>query len=123
MSDLPQSGEKKTFATGAQRDGDEGRGMYHLIPPDALRALAKRFEDGAKAYGDNNWHQGFPLGRLLDSMNRHLLALAEGDDSEDHAAAIMWNATAWIWTEKEIKEGRLPAELDNRPYYKKPSGE
>ena len=116
MSKLPQSGTKKTFDTGAQRDGDEGRGMYHLIPPDALRALAKRFEDGARAYGDNNWHQGFPLGRLIDSINRHLLALAEGDDSEDHAAAIMWNAAAWIWTEKEIKKGRLPAELDNRPY-------
>ena len=116
MADLPQSGTKKTFDTGAQRDGDEGRGMYHLIPPDALRALAKRFEDGARAYGDNNWQQGFPLGRLIDSINRHLLALAEGDDSEDHAAAIMWNAAAWIWTEKEIKEGRLPAELDNRPY-------
>ena len=72
---LTRAERKKTFDTGAQRDGDEGRGMYHLIPPDALRALAKRFEDGAKAYGDNNWHQGFPLGRLLDSMNRFTISI------------------------------------------------
>ena len=37
-------------------------------------------------------------------MFRHLLGLAEGDNSEDHAGAILWNASAWIWTEQKIKE-------------------
>ncbi len=46
-------------------------------------------------------------------MFRHLLALAEGDNSEDHAGAILWNATAWIWIKDQIKRGNLPLELDD----------
>jgi len=49
-------------------------------------------------------------------MFRHLLGLAEGDNSEDHAGAILWNASAWIWTEEKIKEGKLPSELDDISY-------
>ena len=114
--ELPNSGQKENYITGAQRDRATGRGRFSLIPPIALRSLAKRFEEGGKLYGDNNWHNGFPLSRLIDSMSRHLLALSEGDDKEDHAGAILWNASAWIWTEQQIKEGSLPQELDNITY-------
>lgn len=115
-STLPTSGEKKVFESGAQRDGDVGRGRFSLIPPTALLALAKRFEDGAVHYGDNNWMKGMPLSRLYDSMMRHLLAASENDKSEDHLGAILWNASAWIWTEQAIKDGRLPHELNDLPY-------
>ena len=114
--ELPNQGYTKNFSTGAKRDGDIGQGRPSLIPPDALRRLAKRFEDGGKLYGDNNWKRGFPLSRLYDSMFRHLLGLAEGDNSEDHAAAILLNASAWCWTEEKIKEGKLPSELDDIGY-------
>ena len=46
-------------------------------------------------------------------MFRHLLALAEGDESEDHAGAILWNASAWIWTKDQINNGKLPMELND----------
>jgi len=62
--------------------------------------------------------KGMPLGRLLDSMMRHLMAVAEGDKTEDHLGAILWNASAWIWTEKGIAKGILPKELDNLPFKK-----
>ena len=110
---LPNQGYTRDFTTGAKRDGDIGRGRPSLIPPIALRSLAKRFEDGGKLYGDNNWRKGFPLTRLYDSMFRHLLALADGDTSEDHAGAILWNASAWLWTKDQIKRGNLPIELDD----------
>ena len=115
-SELPTSGQKKVFPTGSQRDGDTGRGRYHLIPPCAIHALAKRFEQGAENYGANNWMKGMPLSRLQDSISRHLLAASEGDESEDHIGAILWNAAAWMWTENAIKEGQLPPELDDRIY-------
>ena len=111
--ELPNSGQKENYITGAQRDRATGRGRFSLIPPIALRSLAKRFEDGGKLYGDNNWRKGFPLTRLYDSMFRHLLALAEGDETEDHAGAILWNASAWLWTKDQIKRGNLPIELDD----------
>ena len=63
--------------------------------------------------------KGMPLARLYDSMTRHLLAAAEGDDSEDHMGAILWNASAWIWTEDRINKGLLPKELDNLPFKNK----
>lgn len=62
--------------------------------------------------------KGMPIGRLCDSMMRHLLAASEGDDSEDHLGAILWNASVWLWTEENVKQGNLPKELDNRPFKK-----
>ena len=114
--DLPDSGQKKIFTTGACRDGDTGRGRYSLIPPCALHALAKRYEQGAVKYGTGNWMKGMPISRLIDSITRHLLAASEGDTSEDHLGAILWNASAWMWLENEIKAGKLPVELDDKIY-------
>jgi hypothetical protein len=60
--------------------------------------------------------KGMPLSRLFDSTMRHLLAVSEGDETEDHLGAILWNASAWIWTEQAIKDGRLPSTLNDLTY-------
>jgi hypothetical protein len=31
--------------------------------------------------------------------------------SEDHLSAVMWNIAGYIWTEREIRDGRLPESL------------
>ena len=93
-----------------------GRGRFSLIPPAALLALAKRYEDGATHYGANNWMKGMPRSRLFARMMRPLLAASQGDESEDHLAAILWNASAWMWTEQASKDGRLPDDLNDLPY-------
>jgi hypothetical protein len=113
---LPDSGDRSKFVTGAVRDSMTGKGLPSLIPPEALRRLARRFEDGAAKYGRDNWQKGIPLGRYQDAITRHTLAAAEGQTDEDHLGAVLWNAAAWIWTEGEIRAGRLPAELDDRAY-------
>jgi|TARA_S200002703_G_scaffold140483_2_gene131765 hypothetical protein len=51
-------------------------------------------------------------------MNRHLLAINEGDESEDHAGAILWNASAFLWTKDQINKGNLPEELNDLSYDK-----
>lgn len=63
-----------------------------------------------------NWMKGIPLSRYQDSLTRHMLSHAEGDTSEDHMGAILWNASAWAWTEEAIAKGLLPAELDDLPF-------
>lgn len=113
---LPDSGERSQFQTGAVRDAMAGKGFFSMIPPAALRAIAKRFEDGAKKYEPHNWMKGIPLGRYFDAMIRHAISAAEGDESEDHFGAMLWNAACWLWTEEAIKAGRLPKELDNLPF-------
>ena len=51
---------------------------------------------------------------------RHRLAWAEGDTTEDHNGAILWNASAMDWTESQIVAGKLPAELNDLPYRSNP---
>lgn len=113
---LPDSGERSEFSTGAVRDAMSGKGLPSLIPPAAIRRLAKRFEDGAAKYGRDNWQKGIPLSRYNDAIIRHTLAAAEGQTDEDHLGAVLWNAAAWIWTLDEIAAGRLPIELSDLTY-------
>ncbi len=113
---LPDSGERAQYSTGAVRDASTGKGHFHSIPPTAMRHLAKRFEDGARKYARNNWMRGIALSHYEDSLARHILAWKEGDETEDHAGAIIWNACCMVWTDEEIKAGRLPAELNDLPY-------
>jgi hypothetical protein len=116
MNQLPDTGTRSEFTTGAVRDAMSGKGLPSQIPPEAIRRLALRFEDGASKYGVQNWMQGIPLSRYVDAISRHTLAAAEGLDDEDHLGAVLWNSAAWIWTERQIIEGRLPAELDDLPF-------
>lgn len=118
MPGIPDTGARREFSTGAVRDASVGKGHFHSIPPVALRKLAQRFEAGAQKYAKDNWMQGIPLSAYMDSLDRHKLAIAEGDTSEDHHGALIWNACCMTWTEEEIKAGRLPAELDDLPYRK-----
>ncbi len=110
---LPDSGERSEFDTGAVRDAMRGKGMPSCIPTGALRAVARRFEDGATKYGRDNWCKGIPLSRYVDSLYRHLWSYMDGDTSEDHGGAIIWNAMCLVETSEMIKDGDLPAELND----------
>ena len=113
---LPDSGTRSQFQTGAVRDAMSGKGFPSDIPPCAIRALAKRFEDGAAKYQRNNWMQGIPMSRYFDAMLRHLMQWHEGDTTEDHAGAVLWNAACALWTEQGINYGTLPQELMDLPF-------
>ena len=110
---LPDSGSRTNFSTGAVRDAMKGKGMPSLLPIHALRAASKRFEDGAEKYGRNNWEKGIPLSRYVDALYRHLWQFMEGDTTEDHGGAIVWNAMSMVQTDCWIKEGKLPKELND----------
>ena len=81
-----------------------------------FRSLAVHFENGARKYGDNNWQKGQPLSRYYASAFRHLLAVRDGREDEDHLAAVAWNVLAIQWTLEECRNGRLPVELVDIPY-------
>ena len=110
---VKDSGKRQEFKTGAVRDIQEGKGRYDLISPIALERLAKHYENGAKKYGPHNWQKGMPLSRYLDSLIRHAYKLLRGWEDEDHAAAIAWNAFAFMHTKEMIDRGKLPKELDD----------
>lgn len=107
---LRQTGEPEKFETGAQRDSSKGKGMPHLISPHMLRRLAVLLEKGAVHYGARNWEKGIKYSRCIDSLQRHLWAFMLGDETEDHLAAVIFNAQCLIHFD-EI--GRT--DLDDRP--------
>lgn len=114
FKEVLDSGARRQFETGSVRDVRDGKGRFDLIPPLALRRLARHYENGAKKYGDNNWQKGQPLGGYLDSAFRHLMGVMENLQDEDHQAAAIWNVIAYMWTRNEIEAGRLPLSLDDR---------
>lgn len=110
---LKDSGARQTWDTGSRRDTREGKGRYDLLPWEIVDADARYLELGAKKYGDRNWEKGQPLSRYLDSACRHLGKYMMGMRDEPHLLACRWNIAAYLWTLNRIKDGKLPAALDD----------
>lgn len=93
------SGEREEFPTGMVRDTQTGKPRFDLIPTESLRRLADLYARGAEKYDDDNWKKGQPYSRTYASLFRHLIQWREGDRSEDHMAAVAWNAFALMYYE------------------------
>ena len=112
---VQDSGDRREWSTGSVRDIRAGKGRFDLISPIALKRLARHYENGAVKYGDRNWEKGQPLQSYMDSLIRHAYIFLAGDRSEEHLAAVAWNAFALIHTQELIAQGKLPKELDDLP--------
>lgn len=100
------SGKRVDFKSGMRRDTDEGKPRYDLIPVMPLRRLADLYARGAEKYGDWNWQLADSeeeLNRFKASCMRHLYQWHEGDESEDHAIAVVWNVFAYLTIEEKIR--------------------
>jgi hypothetical protein len=86
--------DHEKFSSGAERDSQIGKPRYDLIPPLPLLRLAELYARGAEKYDDHNWAKGMPTSRILASLLRHIEAYRSGDTTEDHLAAVAWNAFA-----------------------------
>lgn len=121
---LEDSGDRTVLATGAMRElAPTSKGRYDLISPIAIKRLAVLLAKGAEKYEARNWEQGHNLSSYIDSALRHTFRLLEGDESEDHAAAAMWNLHCFIHVQEMIRRGHLPHELDDLPSYIDPTEE
>ena len=120
MSVKKESGPKRLFATGANKQASSGKGTPVLFPGDAYLEISKHFEDGAEHYGARNWEKGIPLSELINSLERHIAQEKLGMEDESHARAIAWNAVVYLATKVRIKRGQLPTELADIPGLPKP---
>lgn len=98
------SGKREQFTTGSRRDTQEGKPRYDLIPVEGLERLADLYARGAEKYGDNNWAKGQPYSRVYASLFRHMIQWRQGDRSEDHLAAVAWNAMALMFYDEQMPE-------------------
>jgi hypothetical protein len=113
---MNDNGERINYGeNAAQREPDEHKGKPSLMSPYALTRLSKWYTLGAKKYGSYNWEKGMPYSRYTDSLFRHLIAWLKQDESEDHLAAIAWNAFA-IMHHQELGENQwddMPKRIKN----------
>lgn len=108
---LEDSGARRQFDTGSMRDVDTDKPRYDLIPPEGLYRLAMLYTRGAKKYEPRNWEKGQPCSVVLASLMRHVEKYRQGDRTEDHLAAVAWNAFALMTFEDRVEKGELPASL------------
>jgi len=111
------SGKRRKFDSGAQRDVAVGKGRYDLVSPIMIERLAKLLERGAVKYDDRNWEKGMPLSVYMDSGMRHLYKYLEGYTDEDHLIAAIWNLQALLHIEEMVSRGKLPKALCDLPNY------
>lgn len=103
--DLKDSGQRRTFETGAQRDRGELKPRPDLISAYALERVGWHMAKGAAKYSARNWEKGMPVSVFTESLYRHLMAFMQGKLDEDHLAAIIFNAQAIIHFEELAKLG------------------
>ena len=96
----PSAAQKKTYASGAQRDTEADGERFDLCCPTALEAWAKVCAEGARKYGEDNWTKGMPIGETYNHMLRHANIAKLGGNAEGgtvlHLSKVMWNAAALI---------------------------
>lgn len=102
--DLPDSGNRRKFDSGAVRDMEEGKGRFDLLPAYAIFRVARHYEAGAKKYDDRNWEKGIPVSAMMDSALRHIFKYLDGMDDEDHLAAATWNLLGAIQMEEKMPD-------------------
>lgn len=100
MQNVPKEEERETLPNGAQQSKLEER--YDLLPPEAMRRLAKVLAYGARKYSDNNWH-GIPLQSHLNHLIRHAIEFLAGDKSEDHLGHVLCRAAMAVWAQENLE--------------------
>lgn len=101
------SGKRKVFSTGMQRDLNTGKPMFSLINPlsmpyneTLLYRWAMLMTRGAEKYNSRNWEKAATVEELMrfrDSAERHFRQALDGEIDEDHFAATLFNLNGMVY--------------------------
>lgn len=88
---------------------NEGKPRWSLVHFESLVPMIRVLEFGALKYGRENWKKGLDTKEILESMQRHLAALLDGEEFDpesglSHMGHIQCNAMFYNYhKQKEIK--------------------
>jgi hypothetical protein len=106
----------------AKRDNKEKAPM-HLLPWDAIEALAHHYRRGALKYDSRNWEKGLKWDEgCASSLARHLSKWSQGEDYEletlpDGTEVLNHHDEAMAWNALTLVAFRLRGVgLDDRPH-------
>lgn len=102
--EVKSSGKTRSFESGSIRDDATGKAPMELLPLDLLMRVAVWYGLGAEKYGEDNWRLGQPQKKVIGSLLRHLTKYTMGDESEDHLAAVVWNALCLMHVDEYLRD-------------------
>lgn len=119
---LKDSGLRREFASGMQREGDPSKARFDLLIPlgvpyteQFLYRCAMQLTRGAEKYSVRNWEKAKSpeeKERFKEAAIRHIMAWMAGEDDEDHAAAVFFNLLGYEttkWKMENLPEGKQDA--------------
>lgn len=85
---------------------NSGKRKWSLVHFESIEPMVEVLEFGAKKYAPDNWKKGLDKREILESMQRHLAKLMDGEakDSESgisHMGHIMCNAMFYNYFDKK----------------------
>ena len=100
------SGQRKHFPSGMQRDVDDDKIQYGLaFDGPMLERYAIHLTKGARKYTSRNWMRATTkeeMERFKQSAIRHFMQWMKGDTEEDHAAAVFFNINGFEYVKEKI---------------------
>lgn len=112
MRPLPDSGRRAEFESGMVRDVEDDKVKYDLVLDGPMfERWAAHMTAGAEKYDERNWmlaEGNAEFQRFRRSALRHFIQWFQGNDSEDHAAAVIFNING-----AEYVTDRMVAQEDN----------
>lgn len=109
--EVKDSGQRQQFPSGMVRDtGAKTRIDLVYDGPMFLR-WAEHLTKGASKYAERNWMQASTqeeMDRFRQSAARHFQQWMDGDRSEDHAAAVMFNLNGYEYVRNRLASMSQP---------------
>lgn len=117
------SGKRQEYQSGMKRDIQEGKPRFDLCYMPMFERWAALMTRGMEKYGENNWKKANSLeelNRFRASAMRHFMQWFNNvDQTEDHAAAVLFNISAVEYLKDKIgveTDGKIwiqPVSLQN----------
>ena len=101
------SGKRLEFKGGMRRDVADDKPDFTLVWYPFLLRLVKLLMRGLKKYGRDNWKLASgkeELDRFQQSALRHLYQYLDGQDDEDHMAAVCFNLMGAEYVKSKLNE-------------------
>jgi hypothetical protein len=103
---VKDSGERRQFESGMQRDVDTFKVRYDLVFDGPLvERLAAHLTKGAVKYEARNWMKAAgpeEMERFQQSAVRHFVQWLRGDDDEDHFSAVVFNCNGYEYVKDRL---------------------
>lgn len=111
------SGKREEYDSGMVRDTQENKPRFDLVIPIGIKydesllyRWAMLMERGMAKYGYRNWENANSeeeMIRFKQSAFRHFIQWFQGEQDEDHAAAVLFNINAFEYVNSKLENSKI----------------